>query len=314
MIGRLLLYGVAALGAGTLGAVVLLFLWGISVIELPAVIVRGAGRGHAMAGRVAGVLSVAGAMDVELSMPLHYQEHSLSCEVAALKMALGRYDVAVSESELIRSLPFDSTPKSDDVWGDPYRGFVGDIDGTMLVTGYGVYWDPIARLGLQWKRTEVLRGVLPADVAAHVAAGRPVIVWGNYGRATAQQWRTLDGDLVSAVQGEHARVVAGFRGSVSEPTHFLLLDPLYGRLEWSTQAFLNNLNLLGRHAVVVYPHPRWARAVNDSKVWEISADGTTRHWVKDWQTFEARGGFPAAIVEVDEQYLERYKQGSDITL
>lgn len=230
---------VAALG----GAMRLL--WRSRVIELPAVVIHGAGR-------VAGVMTARGMMDVHLPVPFHRQEHSLSCEIAALKMALEWYDLEVSESALLAALPFDPTPKGGGVWGDPDQGFVGNIDGEMLITGYGVYAEPIARLGLRWRRTEVLKRAVVSDLAVHVAAGHPVIVWGYYGRPFRAQWETPAGRVITAVNGEHTRVVTGFRGPVEAPTHFALLDPLYGELVWTTDQLERNWDALGRMAVVVY--------------------------------------------------------------
>ncbi len=76
----------------------------------------------------------------------HRQEHALSCEIASLKMALSYYGVDVSETQLISELPVD-TPgprQPGNIWGDPEKGFVGNIDGTMPNSGYGVYEKPIA--------------------------------------------------------------------------------------------------------------------------------------------------------------------------
>lgn len=114
----------------------------------------------------------------QIDIPFHRQEHSLSCEIASLRTALLAYGLDVPESELLRRLPFDRTPKSVGVWGDPNKGFVGNVDGKMFMTGYGVYWDPIASLSQQWKRAEVVRNATPQELAQHILAGRPVIVWG----------------------------------------------------------------------------------------------------------------------------------------
>lgn len=308
MVGRdfLVVGGILLIVSGVAFAESVL-LWREHVVELPAVAVR-------TLGRVEGVVSGDAPLTVDLPVAFHRQEHSLSCEIATLKMALGRYGASVSEDELIALLPFDLTPRRGDVWGNPFEGFVGDIDGTMMGTGYGVYADPIARIGLRYKRTEVLRGASVVDVAHHLAAGRPVIMWGYYGRGGSRLWRTSDGELVRAVNGEHTRVVTGFSGSVAAPTGFSLIDPISGPAYWSVQKFAENWDSLGRMGVVVYPHPRWVRAAGDGRVWEISEDGTTRHWVTDWATFVARGGFAEAIVTLDEKKLVQYKRGSDITL
>ena len=78
---------------------------------------------------------------IKLDVPYHRQEHSLSCEIAALKMALDYYGLKISESDLIKELVFntkDSRSKNN-IWGDPDLGFVGNIDGKIPNGGYGVY-------------------------------------------------------------------------------------------------------------------------------------------------------------------------------
>ena len=50
---------------------------------------------------------------VKLDVPYHKQEHSLSCEVASLLMALKYRGIDVTESELIQQLPIsDPGPRS----------------------------------------------------------------------------------------------------------------------------------------------------------------------------------------------------------
>src|SRR3989338_5575168 len=64
--------------------------------------------------------------DVALDVPFHKQEHALSCEIATLKMALNYHGQMVAESELLNDLSFDTAAprSSDNVWGNPDKGFV----------------------------------------------------------------------------------------------------------------------------------------------------------------------------------------------
>ncbi|MDZ4225328.1 MAG: C39 family peptidase [Candidatus Andersenbacteria bacterium] len=135
---------------------------------------------------------------MRLPITFHRQEHSLSCEIATLKMVLGIHGIDVAEAELIAKLPFDLTPRDSGRWGNPNKGFVGNIDGRMLVDGYGVYWDPIARIGAQYAETTVLEDGSPQELAQHVAAGNPVIIWGYYGQRKAYSWLTPDGTPIKA--------------------------------------------------------------------------------------------------------------------
>lgn len=247
-----------------------------------------------------------------LSVSFHHQEHSLSCEVATLKMALGVYRIVVSEDELIATLPFDLTPKGEGIWGDPNQGFVGNINGSMLGTGYGVYWDPIAALGNHYVQTKVMQHGSASEVARFVAQGNPVIVWGYYGRRAVRNWQTVNGDNIKAVNGEHTRVVYGFDGSVENPSHFYLVDPLDGYMSWSTEEFMYNWSALEHHAVVVMSPRTWMRVGEESRIWEIDQSTNTRRWVTTWDAFVRRGGTTSAVRSIASDELLRYKVGTDI--
>lgn len=258
------------------------------------------------------VLALPALGEVRLPVSDHRQEHSLSCEVAALKIALSAHGISVSESELISKLPFDPAPKIPGSWGDPNRGFVGKINGKMLVDGYGVYWDPIAQLGENYAPTQVIRNGSAADIARQISGGNPVIIWGYFGRRAAYHWRSSAGQPIQAINGEHTRVVYGYDGTVENPTRFYLLDPLYGRMNWSTEQLMHNWSALGHMAVVVLPPREWVRIPGDPKVWEIDLRANTRRWVTTWETFIRRGGSPAAVTNISSEKLLYYQPGPDI--
>lgn len=189
---------------------------------------------------------------VKLAVPFHRQEHSLSCEAAALFSALRARGVAVTESDLIAAVGFDPTPKRSGVWGDPQRSFVGSIDGRSPSTGYGVYWAPIARAANRYRRAESASNQTLAWLAGQIADGNPVVVWGYIAGGGPLRWRTPDGATVDAVYGEHARVAYGFSGSADRPTGFFLMDPTYGPIYMDRATFDRNWSSLNRGAVVVY--------------------------------------------------------------
>ena len=191
--------------------------------------------------------------EVELALPFHRQEHSLSCEAATLKMVLSYYGVGVSESEIIKKMPFDKTQKSNGVWGDPNKGFVGNIDGKMLQDGYGVYWGPLAETARNWKKAEIIEGGSTEMVIEHLLAGHPIIIWGYLGRGQPLKWRTPEGKEIYAINGEHTRVVYGFKGDPDSPDGFLVMDPVYGPAYWERAKFIRNWNAFGRSGVVIYP-------------------------------------------------------------
>lgn len=189
---------------------------------------------------------------LKLPVVFHRQEHALSCEVAALKMALAAQGIDVAEDRLLEKLMFDTTPKTGRVWGDPYAGFVGDIDGKMGVSGYGVYWDPIRDLANKYTYSEVIANATPQDLALHLSQGRPIVWWGYYGRGKEINWQTPAGKQISGVSGEHARVITGFVGSLEEPFGFYLLDPIYGELFWETSELMQNSAPFLNSGVVVH--------------------------------------------------------------
>lgn len=248
------------------------------------------------------------ALAQQTSVPItwHRQEHALSCEIATLKMALGSHGFNVTEQELLTQMPFDQTARRAGVWGDPHQGFVGDIDGRMLRTGYGVYWEPIAKLGNRYVHTKILERSSTAEVAHFVAAGDPVIIWGHYGTPTIHSWHTPAGKPIRAVSGEHTRVVYGFDGPAGAPTRFYLMDPLVGPMSWSTAELMANWSSFNHSAVAVTHHPRWARVPGDSKVWEIDSAGKTRRWVTTWATLIARGGAKDRITSLGAGRLNTY--------
>lgn len=228
----------------------------------------------------------------------------MSCEIASLRAALLAQGIDVPESDLLRFLPFDQTPKGAGVWGDPNKGFVGNIDGKMFTTGYGVYWDPVAALAQRWKRAEIIRNGTPQELAEHLSAGRPVIVWGYLGRGLRSRWKTPAGETIEAVNGEHTRVAYGFSGSAENPEGFFLVDPIYGHAYWPIEKFLRNWDAFGRSGVVVYPFPRWMRVQGDFRVWEISEDGRSRREVRmPWEEFVRGGGSADAVVVVAPEEL-----------
>lgn len=256
---------------------------------------------------------VAGLMTFQLQVPLFFQEHTLSCEIAALRMALAAQGSHVSESDLITLLTFDSTLKTKGVWGDPDVGFVGNIDGRMPQTGYGVHWDPIAKLGSHFKRTEVVRNMTAQEAAAQLQSGNPVVVWGYLGKGGALSWRTPAGKEVKTTNGEHARVLTGFTGTIHDPVGFYVNDPKFGTMFWDTERLMENWGAFGHSGVVVYKNLRWVKTVHEETIWEISKDGTTRHKVAMdfWQFYFYAGGI-ATVSTVTEEVLSSYQLGADI--
>jgi len=186
-----------------------------------------------------------------LSIKLDYQDQALSCEAAALKMALAGRGVNVTEGQIMKLVGYDPTPHRGDVWGDPNVAFVGNIAGHQNTTGYGVHWDPIAKAANNWRTARVITNGTIQQLAAEIYAGHPVVIWGTLGTAYRDDWKTPSGKTVKAWKGEHARTLIGVIGTADKPTSFVINDPIVGRVTWSAAKFDANWKSFDRSAVVV---------------------------------------------------------------
>jgi len=189
---------------------------------------------------------------VLLEIKFDRQDRALSCEAAALKMALAYKGVGVTEEAIMSLVGFDPTVRQGNTWGDPDAAFVGDINGSQNSTGYGVHWAPIARAATAYRQAAAFSGWGLVELAKQIEAGNPVVVWGTIGGAYHDPWQTPAGKRVEAWKGEHTRTVIGFKGSSDNPTSFILNDPLAGRITWSAAKFRNNWAIFGYSGVVVF--------------------------------------------------------------
>ena len=175
-----------------------------------------------------------------LNIPWHHQQHNLSCEAAALAMALTYYAIAAEELTLIRYMTNDPRPAKFDAkgklvaWGDPAQGFVGDPDGRIeRYTGYGVYYQPIA-LAAMLAGANVLEAgsVAPRELYAAVLAGHPAVAWisNTYRQVPLAHYVAYDGATVGYTLTEHAVTITGVR-----PDSVLINDPWFGRA-WHPKA------------------------------------------------------------------------------
>jgi uncharacterized protein YvpB len=152
-------------------------------------------------------------------VPYYRQQYELSCEEAALQMALGHQSLGASQGEILSRIGIDwrHAYRSDSVlrWGDPYASFVGDPNGSeVALTGYGTYYSTISRAsaGYGGNVLQAGEGVPAQDVYRAVLQNHPVVVWvsfdWNYHPPGA--WLTFEGRWVQ-YQGpiEHAVTVVG---------------------------------------------------------------------------------------------------------
>lgn len=188
----------------------------------------------------------------KLAVPAYLQRYTLSCEISALRMALNFRGAGVSEDDLIPKVGFDTTPHNGNVWGNPYNAFVGNIKGTQMKDGYGVYWGPIAKAARSYRDAQDFQGWNIEQLTGEIAKGNPVIIWvySHAGRVTS--WNTPDGTNIYAVRDEHAVVAVGFVGPLNNPTQIIVNDPLSGQIYWSRTTFDKKWNIFNRSGVVVY--------------------------------------------------------------
>ncbi len=189
---------------------------------------------------------------IKLGVPSYLQKYSLSCEIAALKMALEFRGISLSEDEILAKIGTDNTPKDGNIWGNPHLAFVGNVNGKQMVTGYGVYWEPIARVARNYRNATEFRGWNISQLTKMIKANNPVIVWVYSSNGTPTGWDTLTGTRIQAVRGEHAVVAVGFVGQIDNPTAIIVNDPLLGQVQWPRLFFDMKWNAFGQSGVVVY--------------------------------------------------------------
>jgi uncharacterized protein YvpB len=223
--------------------------------------------GSAMSGRVTASSFVIAGSAIRPSsrvLPIvwRHQAHNLSCEAAALKMALAYTGVNVDELTLMSYMGYDLRPARFDArgrlvtWGDPNAAYVGNPDGHIeRYTGYGVYYGPVARAVVAAGIHVIASGsglygsaVSPQTVYDAVLDGHPVVAWisNTYRRVPLQSYVAYDGSRVSYTLTEHAVTIAGVR-----PGAVYIDDPWFGA-GWHTMAqFEAAYSTFGDMAVVV---------------------------------------------------------------
>lgn len=191
---------------------------------------------------------------IKLAVPYHHQEHALSCEAAALLMALNYRGANITESQLIKDLPVsDPGPRrANNIWGDPNLGFVGNIDGQVPNGGYGVYEQPIYNLAAKYRSAKIITNTTLDGLITELVNGNPIVVWGVVGNGRDISWKTIDGKVIPAKLDEHARTLIGYTGESNNPQLLILQDPIYGEIRMNIKDFLANWAMLDKRAVVIY--------------------------------------------------------------
>jgi uncharacterized protein YvpB len=180
---------------------------------------------------------------VSVWVPTYVQQRNLSCEYAALVIAMGAYGVWVSEYD------FDGLVG----WSDnPHWGYRGDITGWWGNTDdYGVYASalvPAVNAYGFWADEFYAQGDASA-LTRRIDAGAPVIVWlGLWGNTGFYEW-TEDGSSYKLAPGMHVVVVYGYDSS-----GVYFSDPATGNksfYDWGT--FLTYWNVMDGMSLAIGP-------------------------------------------------------------
>ena len=174
-----------------------------------------------------------------LDIAWHHQEHNLTCEAAALRMALSYFGISTDELTLLGYMSVDRAAAKFDgsghlvAWGDPAVSYVGNPDGNIeRYTGYGVYEQPVARAAVIAGARVVVSGsglygdgVAAQDVYTAVLRGQPVVAWisNTYRQVALRRYVAFDGAPVSYTLTEHAVTIVGVRSDA-----VLINDPWFG--------------------------------------------------------------------------------------
>lgn len=172
--------------------------------------------------------------EVTFSVPLRGQDMNLDCETAALQMALMGLGHSYTQRDLFALEPVDDSrppvidqgpPKRVIQWGDPYKNFVGNVNGADLTpTGYGVYWPVILSIAQSHGAPHAFghEGFSPQEIYAALAAGHPVEAWTETGweRPYVGYWTAWDGRQIKYSLVEHTVTLSGV-----SPTSVRVNDP-----------------------------------------------------------------------------------------
>lgn len=172
----------------------------------------------------------------------HGQAYALSCEAAALQMALSHEGLSVTQAQLLNGMGIDARAGfySGGVvrWGDPNSEFVGSPSGSEFdLTGYGVYEAPVARTAAQMggEVDSAAAYVTLASVYQALLEGHPVEAWisADWRYHAPRPWLAFDGHwILYAGPAEHAVLLVGV-----DPSGVYVYNPISGVRWVSKPAF-----------------------------------------------------------------------------
>ncbi len=171
------------------------------------------------------------------NVPYYAQVYELSCEEAALQMALATQGISVTQAQVLAADGVNAAPgyvSSDGVlhWGDPYQYFVGDVNGSEVnYTGYGTYDTTIVKAADSFGGEVLTSGqwISPSALYAQVIAGHPVVAWVSFDYQYHAPGTMLAWDGLQVIWSgpiEHALTVVGVTSS-----SVLVYNPWFG-IQW----------------------------------------------------------------------------------
>ncbi|TMG46743.1 MAG: hypothetical protein E6H90_09445 [Chloroflexi bacterium] len=179
---------------------------------------------------------------VTIPVPVIQQSMVLDCETAALQQGLAYYGINVGQPQLIAQqnadvrLPAMGSNHSVLRWGNPYKNFVGYVNGSdWIPTGYGVYWPVILDLARNYGLPNAIggEGFAPSAIYSALAAGQPVQVWveTRFARVALATWTAWDGTAVRYSYAEHSLTLTGV-----SPTQVRVNDVLDASQYWVSKS------------------------------------------------------------------------------
>ncbi len=198
-------------------------------------------------------------------VPFIHQAYSLSCEAAALEMALMYYGHNVSQDDILNYFTIDRTPPSRAangslVWGNPYRSFVGNYNGyenadSGSMSGYGVYYPRVAAAGNNFGAYVAQSGevIPPSTIYAAAKNRQPVVVWVAfaYQPHPMQYMAAYDGtqNIMYGAPWEHAVTISGWA-----PGYVLINNP-DTHPEWIDDNTFEAAYAMFNHMAVIFSNP-----------------------------------------------------------
>jgi len=175
---------------------------------------------------------------VTIPVPVIQQSMVLDCETAALQQGLAYFGINVGQPELFAQqnadlrLPGMGSNHNVLRWGNPYKNFVGYVNGSdWIPTGYGVYWPVILDLARNYGLPNAIggEGFAPSAIYSALAAGHPVQVWveTRFARVPLATWTAWDGTAVRYSYAEHSLTLTGV-----SPTQVRVNDVLDASQYW----------------------------------------------------------------------------------